>query len=76
MKEAMPEVMSQEGRLKALLSERGLKQIQLAVRMGVSPTLVTRLFKGQRSWRPRTKRLFCMAAGISMEKLNEALNGA
>lgn len=65
-----------EQRLKALVRERGISQIQLAARMDISPAQVTRLFKGQREWRPRYKRLFCMAAGISMEKLDEALNGA
>ena len=65
-----------EQELKKLVRERGISQMQLAVRMDISAAQVTRLFKGSREWRPRYKKLFCMASGVSMKKLNEAINGA
>jgi len=57
-------VVTPEVELKALLQAKGLTQIEVARRMGISGAQLTRLFKGQRDWTPLTARAFAMATGI------------
>ena len=65
---------TQDG-IKELVEGLGKSQTAIADAMGISPAQMSRLINGQRAWRISTKKLFCMATGVSMARLDAALNG-
>lgn len=60
-------------RLQDALRLRGLTQVEVARRMGITPSHLSRMLGGSRKWKVRHARAFAMATGIPMEREEAAV---
>lgn len=60
-------------RLRDALKQRGLTQLEVARRMGITPSQLSRMLGGSRKWKLRHARAFAMATGIPMEREEAAV---
>jgi DNA-binding XRE family transcriptional regulator len=56
-------------RLKQIFKERGIKQSEMARRLGVAPSVINRMFKHPERSRLETIRKIANAAGIALSEL-------
>lgn len=57
------------GRLKQICKQRGIKQSDIAHKLGVAPSVISRVFKHPERSRLQTLRKIADAAGINMSEL-------
>jgi hypothetical protein len=57
------------GRLKQIFKKRGIRQVDIARRLGVAPSVISRVFKHPERSRLQTIRNIADAAGISLSEL-------